>query len=94
MYDPGYGRVLYHGQRNAYTRSRAPPIIDGWCGDSTDGAGEESVAGDKDKERLRIEAYEKLCEIFPDDVEKVLALLDKYSDETNLDTLTQHMLED
>ena len=93
-FHPGYGRTPYNGQRNSYFRSRAPPIIDGWCGDVADGPKDGVSSFDAEKEKLRIEAYEKLCEVFPDDVEKVLAILDKYSDETSVETLTQHMLDD
>lgn len=93
-FNPGYGRAPYHGQRNGYFRSRAPPIIDGWCGDVTDNPKHKESSVDFDKEKLRIEAYEKLCEVFPDDVEKILTILDKYSDETRVETLTQHMLDD
>ena len=91
-FHPGYGRTPYQGQHNSYFRSRAPPIIDGWCGDVTDNPKEGDSS--PDVEKLRIEAYEKLCEVFPDEVEKVLAILDKYSDETNIEKLTQHMLDD
>lgn len=90
----GYGRTPYHGQCNGYMRhrSRAPPIIGGMCDDVTDDPGD----GDDDSshEELRIQAYEKLCELFPDDVEKVLKILDTYSDITSVETLTQHMLDD
>lgn len=91
-YCPGYGRTPYHGQRNGYfPRSRAPPIIGGTCDDVTDNPKE---GDDSSHEELRIQAYDKLCELFPDDVEKVLKILDKYSDETSVETLTQHMLDD
>lgn len=60
------------------------------CDDVTDNPRE---SGDSSHEELRIQAYDKLCELFPDDVEKVLKLLDKYSDETSVETLTQHMLD-
>ena len=58
----------YNEKRNCYYRSRAPPIVDGWCGDVTDNPkeGDSSL----DQEKLRTEAYEKLCEVFPDDVKK------------------------
>lgn len=42
---------------------------------------------DKDLERLRIEVYEKFFEIFLNDVEKVLVVLDKYCDEINIELL-------
>lgn len=90
-YASGYRRTPYHGQRNGYFQSRAPPIIGGMCDDVTDNPKE---SGDSPHEELRIQAYDKLCELFPDDVEKVLKLLDKYSDETSVETLTQHLLDD
>ena len=73
-------------------RSRAPPIIGGISGDVTDNP--EEGDNSSSHEDLRIKAYEKLSEIFPDEVEKVLKILDKYSDETSIDILTQHMLDD
>lgn len=90
-YTAGYRRTPYHGQRNGYFQSRAPPIIGGICDDVTDNPKESS---DSSHEELRIQAYDKLCELFPDEVEKVLKVLDKYSDETRVESLTQHMLDD
>ena len=88
----GYSRTPY-GQNNSYMyRSRAPPIIGGISGDVTDNP--EEGDNSSSHEDLRIKAYEKLSEIFPDEVEKVLKILDKYSDETSIDILTQHMLDD
>lgn len=92
---PGFnGRTPYHGQGNSYFRSRAPPIIGGWCGDVTDNPKEGGTSSALEVERLRIEAYEKLCEVFPDDVEKVLEILDKYSEETDVQKLTLYVLDE
>lgn len=73
-------------------RSRAPPIIGGISRDVTDNP--EEGDNPSSHEDLRINAYDKLCEIFPDEVEKVLKILDKYPDETSIESLTQHMLDD
>lgn len=81
------------GQNNNYMfRSRAPPIIGGISRDVTDNP--EEGDNPSSHEDLRINAYDKLCEIFPDEVEKVLKILDKYPDETSIESLTQHMLDD
>ena len=94
-FNPGYGRTPYRGQSNGYVyRSRAPPIIGGMCDDVTDDPKVKEGDNTSSHEDLRIHAYDKLCEIFPDEVEKVLEILDKYSEETSIETLTQHMLDD
>lgn len=86
VYYSEHQRTPYRGQRNGYFRSRAPPIIG--CGnDETDQPGE----GASDTE-LRIRAYEKLVEVFPDDVEKILKVLDEHPEVTSVEELTQYLL--
>lgn len=51
-------------------------------------------SGDSLYEEFRIRVYDKFCEFFLDDVEKVLKLLDKYLDEISVEILIQYMLDD
>ena len=60
----------------------------------TDNPKEGGTSSALEVEKLRIEAYEKLCEVFPDDVEKVLEILDKYSEETDVQKLTLYVLDE
>ena len=84
-------RTPYHGQGNTFYRSRAPPIIGNLDYETTDNPKEsESYSQDE----LRIKAYDKLCEIFPEDGEKILKVLDDHPEVTNIEQLTQHLLEE
>ena len=80
------GRTPYRGQRSGYFRSRAPPIIGGE--DESDSPGEASDTA------LRIRAYDKLLEIFPDDGEKILRVMDDHPDATSVEELTQYIIEE
>ena len=90
FYTPSYGRTPYRGQHNGYFRSRAPPVIPG--------EGYEVIDCPKDcdasHEEQRIKAYEKLCELFPDEGEKILRVMDEFSCVSSVEELTQHILED
>ncbi|XP_028518846.1 endoribonuclease ZC3H12A isoform X2 [Exaiptasia diaphana] len=72
----------YNGQSNSYYRTRAPPR------DVTDGAGSDDC-----DEETRIRIYEKLVEVFPDDATKILKVMDENPTVTDIDELTQILLD-
>ena len=84
-YERNYSRTPYHGQGNTFFRSRAPPIVGNTDYEVTDNPGSQ--------DELRIKAYEKLTEIFPDSGEKILKILDDNQEVTDIEQLMQLMLE-
>lgn len=72
----------YNGQSNGYYRTRAPPR------DVTDGGGSEDS-----EETKRIQLYETLVEVFPNDATKILKVLDENPAVNNIDELTQILLD-
>lgn len=87
-YGRNYSRTPYHGQGNTFFRSRAPPII----GNADYEVLDTGNPGSQDE--LRIKAYEKLSEVFPDNGEKILKVLDDHPEVTDIEQLMQYMLED
>jgi len=85
-YHQPYHNPSYNGQGNSYYRTRAPPR------DFTD------CPGGKDSEFIeqeakRIQLYETLVEVFPDDATKILKVLDENPTITDAEELTQILLD-
>ncbi|XP_001622480.3 probable ribonuclease ZC3H12B isoform X2 [Nematostella vectensis] len=94
-YVSGFQRIPYRGQGNGYYQTRGVPINND-DEDVVDGATaeESSEKAKKDAEELRIKAFEQLCEVFPDSIEKILQLLEDNPKDTSVEKLTQLLLDE
>lgn len=86
-FHPHYPNNYNGGQGSGYYRTRSCPTDT----EVTDGPSERSEAS-LEEERIRV--YEKLLEVFPDDAAKILKIMDENPKESNVEKLTQLLLEE